>query len=136
MREPNMTIMKNLKVKNVPALRPKTLWSGVVLSAFALTSFGVMGQVPSANHDYQALKQADNFWGYFEQYCTECHNFDDYFGGVDFTGQKPTDVPNNPALFEKVLVKLRGRMMPPPNRIRPHHQRQRHAAAGLHQRRF
>ncbi len=114
-----MTIMKNLKVKNVPALRPKTLWSAVVLSAFALTSFGVMGQVPSANHDYQALKQADNFWGYFEQYCTECHNFDDYFGGVDFTGQKPTDVPNNPALFEKVLVKLRGRMMPPPNRIRP-----------------
>jgi len=119
MREPNMTIMKNLKVKNVPALRPKTLWSAVVLSAFALTSFGVMGQVPSANHDYQALKQADNFWGYFEQYCTECHNFDDYFGGVDFTGQKPTDVPNNPALFEKVLLKLRGRMMPPPNRIRP-----------------
>jgi len=119
MREPNMTIMKNLKVKNVPALRPKTLWSAVVLSAFALTSFGVMGQVPSANHDYQALKQADNFWGYFEEYCTECHNFDDYFGGVDFTGQKPTDVPNNPALFEKVLVKLRGRMMPPPNRIRP-----------------
>lgn len=119
MREPNMTIMKNLKVKNVPALRPKTLWSAVVLSAFALTSFGVMGQVPSANHDYQALKQADNFWGYFEQYCTECHNFDDYFGGVDFTGQKPTDVPNNPALFEKVLMKLRGRMMPPPNRIRP-----------------
>ncbi len=114
-----MTIMKNLKVKNVPALQPKTLWSAVVLSAFALTSFGVMGQVPSANHDYQALKQADNFWGYFEQYCTECHNFDDYFGGVDFTGQKPTDVPNNPALFEKVLVKLRGRMMPPPNRIRP-----------------
>lgn len=91
----------------------------------ALTALGTAagGNValaqPEQQHDFEALKQADQFWPYFEDYCTECHNFDDFFGGVDFTTTFPTDVPENAVLFEKVLEKLRGRMMPPPNRIRP-----------------
>ena len=70
-----------------------------------------------------AHDQASRFWGYFDDYCTECHNFDDYFGGVDFTASRPEDVPADPELFEKVVMKLNGRMMPPPNRIRPDEQR-------------
>jgi hypothetical protein len=75
------------------------------------------------DHDFAALQQADQFWGYFDEYCTECHNFDDFSGGVDFTAALPAEVPDNAELFEKVLKKLRGRMMPPPNRIRPDEQR-------------
>jgi hypothetical protein len=73
----------------------------------------------NADHDFKALGQADQFWTYFEDYCTECHNFDDFFGGVDFTTAFPTDVAENAELYEKVVKKLNGRMMPPPNRIRP-----------------
>jgi hypothetical protein len=73
----------------------------------------------AADHDFKALGQADQFWTYFDEYCTECHNFDDYFGGVDFTTAFPTDVAENAELYEKVVKKLNGRMMPPPNRIRP-----------------
>jgi hypothetical protein len=46
----------------------------------------------AADHDFKALGQADQFWTYFDEYCTECHNFDDYFGGVDFTTAFPGDV--------------------------------------------
>lgn len=75
------------------------------------------------SHDYAAVKQADKFWPFFEDYCTECHNFEDFSGGVDFTTTFPDDVPGNAELFETVLTKLRGRMMPPPNRIRPDEKR-------------
>ena len=90
----------------------------MLLSAVTAASAGVLAQQPAA-HDYAALQQAGDYWGFFEEFCTECHNFDDFFGGVDFTAAMPADVPQNPALFEKVLMKLRGRMMPPPNRVRP-----------------
>ena len=76
-------------------------------------------QQPAPPHDYQALQQATTFWGYFKDYCTDCHNLDDFSGGIDFTDAKPADVPAKPELFETVLVKLRGRMMPPPNKSRP-----------------
>jgi hypothetical protein len=99
-----------------------------LLSSTVLAQSQVQSQVqPQAQqqaqkptqHDFAALKQADNFWGYFDQYCTECHNSDDFFGSIDFTAYQAADVSENAALFEKVLTKLRGRMMPPPNKIRP-----------------
>jgi len=94
------------------------------LLALATALASTSGQAQTAPaHDFKAMQQADQFWGYFEEYCTECHNFDDFFGGVDFTTAFPADVPNNPELFEKVVSKLNGRMMPPPNRIRPDEKR-------------
>jgi hypothetical protein len=99
-----------------PLRRPLTRAIMAVSAALA-GSFALAQAAPE--HDFKALGQADQFWGYFEDYCTECHNFDDFFGGVDFTTAFPTDVAENAALYEKVVQKLNGRMMPPPNRIRP-----------------
>ena len=99
------------------AVRPRP----VLAALLALLAGGTLAQQPA--HDYQALQQADDFWGYFDEFCTECHNFDDYYGGIDLTGVLPTDVPAKPELFEKVLMKLRGRMMPPPNHVRPDEKR-------------
>lgn len=62
--------------------------------------------------DYEALKDADK-WEFVEQYCTECHNFEDYSGGLDLSLLFPEDVPQNNETFETVLSKIRGRMMPP-----------------------
>ena len=113
--------MKNLQATGLTRLARRPLASAVMALSALLCAGGAgnaFAQATSA-HEFPALQQADQFWGYFEDYCTECHNFEDYFGGVDFTTAFPADVPENPELFEKVLKKLRGRMMPPPNRIRP-----------------
>jgi len=112
--------MKRIAVKATPARRP--LARAILALGAALGAGTVLAQA-AADHDFKALGQADQFWSYFEDYCTECHNFDDFFGGVDFTTAFPTDVAENAALYEKVVKKLNGRMMPPPNRIRPPEER-------------
>jgi len=110
------------KVQSLTTLARRPLARAVMALTAALGGSMVMAQSTS-DHDFKALQQADQFWGYFEDYCTECHNFDDYFGGVDFTTSFPTDVAQEAALYEKVVMKLNGRMMPPPNRIRPPEER-------------
>jgi len=116
--------MRKIKILKRQAGPRKSLARAVVAATALFVAASGQAQQPApVNHNFAALQQADQFWGYFEDYCTECHNFDDFFGGVDFTTAFPTDVPANPELFEKVLKKLRGRMMPPPNRIRPDEQR-------------
>lgn len=65
------------------------------------------------SHDFEALKQADDQWQFIESYCTECHNFEDYSGGLDLSTVFPADVPDNAEAFEQILRKLRGHMMPP-----------------------
>lgn len=65
------------------------------------------------DHDFEALQQAEDQWQFVENYCTDCHNFEDYSGGLDLSTLFPEDVPQNAATFEQVLRKLRGHMMPP-----------------------
>ncbi len=101
----------------LPSLK-SCLHTAVVAAVLALTCGSAQAQ-QTPKHDFEALKKADSFWGYFKEYCTDCHNSDDFSGGIDFTDAKATDVLQTPELFEKVLVKLRGRMMPPPNHVRP-----------------
>ncbi len=110
------------KIAHFATLARRPLARAVMALCAAAGSSAVLAQSAS-DHDFQALGQADQFWSYFEDYCTECHNFDDFFGGVDFTTAFPTDVPENAELYEKVVKKLNGRMMPPPNRIRPPEER-------------
>jgi hypothetical protein len=83
--------------------------------AVGLAVTGAQAQEP----EFAAAARADQFWGYLDDYCTDCHNFEDFAGSVDFTTTFAEDIPTNPELFEKVVMKLNGRMMPPPNRIRP-----------------
>ena len=48
------------------------------------------------------------------RYCITCHNDRLRTGGFSLEGQDLTDVGANPALWEKVVRKLRARAMPPP----------------------
>lgn len=52
-------------------------------------------------------------WDLFSTYCYECHNTDDWAGGVAFDTMSEADVPQNIEVFEKVIRKLRGQQMPP-----------------------
>jgi mono/diheme cytochrome c family protein len=52
-------------------------------------------------------------WGMFETYCNECHNTEDWAGGVAFDAFSETDIAGNTAVLEKVVRKLRSQQMPP-----------------------
>ncbi len=82
----------------------------------ALTSIGLAAEMG----DYQAaLADLEANWSTLETYCTECHNFEDFAGGLDFTLFRPQDVVEDAAAFELVLRKLRNSVMPPPSQEQP-----------------
>lgn len=54
-----------------------------------------------------------------EQYCTKCHNLDDYFGGLDLEQMDAEKLAEHPEVAEKVINRLRGGMMPPIGEERP-----------------
>lgn len=58
-------------------------------------------------------------WDFFHEYCTDCHNDVDYTAGLSFEEESPSDVTKDPKLFEHVIRKLRGSLMPPPGGPHP-----------------
>ena len=58
-------------------------------------------------------------WGMLESYCTECHNSLDLAGELSFEKLTPDAVPQHAEVFEAVVNKLRGRLMPPPGSPQP-----------------
>jgi len=58
-------------------------------------------------------------WGVFQRYCTDCHNDAELAGERSFEHIQVTDVAAKPELFERVVRKLRGHLMPPPGEPRP-----------------
>lgn len=54
-----------------------------------------------------------------QDYCTECHNLEDYSGGLDIEGLDFTKVDVNAAEWEKIVRKLKAGMMPPASEDRP-----------------
>ncbi|HEY0962205.1 MAG TPA: DUF1592 domain-containing protein [Pseudomonadales bacterium] len=58
-------------------------------------------------------------WTLFEDYCMDCHSFDDFRGGLALEGMRPEDVHDKPDVFEKVLRKLKIGAMPPRDQDQP-----------------
>lgn len=63
--------------------------------------------------------QASARWAMLDQYCTDCHNLDDYSGGLALELMDHETIVKDAEVWEKVVRKLRGRMMPPPGQERP-----------------
>jgi len=76
---------------------------------------GVVG-APPASH---AQDPAETHLATFQQYCVGCHNDKAKTGGASFQGITADSIAKDPALFEKAVVKLRGRVMPPPGIKQP-----------------
>jgi hypothetical protein len=53
------------------------------------------------------------------RYCSGCHNAEDWAGGLDIGSLDHGHVAANAAEWEKVVLKLRSGMMPPPGKERP-----------------
>jgi hypothetical protein len=56
---------------------------------------------------------------FIDQYCSSCHNSEDYAGGLDLGTNSTSDVGADAAVWEKVSRKVRGGMMPPGEAKRP-----------------
>jgi hypothetical protein len=70
-------------------------------------------------------------WSLFDQYCMDCHSFDDFRGGLALEGMRPEDVHDNPEVFEKVLRKLKIGAMPPRDQEQPDAAARRRLVAAL-----
>jgi hypothetical protein len=58
-------------------------------------------------------------WDILERYCTGCHNDAELAGERSFEHVQVADVAVKPELWEHVVRKLRGHLMPPPGEPRP-----------------
>ena len=86
------------------------------LAMLTVTGF----QASGASGDYQAaVAELEDNWSTVENYCTTCHNFEDYAGGVDFTLLGPQEVAAEAEIFEMALRKIRNSVMPPPSQEQP-----------------
>jgi hypothetical protein len=54
-----------------------------------------------------------------QQYCSVCHNYEDYTGGVEFEVFEPAKAHEDASLTERMIHKLRAGMMPPAGKPRP-----------------
>ena len=58
-------------------------------------------------------------WGVIDKYCVDCHNTQDWAGGIAFDALDPAHLPDDAETWEKAVRKLRTGMMPPAGKPRP-----------------
>ena len=58
-------------------------------------------------------------WGTLQTNCLDCHNALDRAGELSFEDLAAASVPEHAEIFERVVMKLRGRLMPPPGGPEP-----------------
>src|SRR5262245_13808337 len=90
--------------------RSRLLIAGSLTFSFAAAGSLGAGRVPQATGTSQAV---------INQYCAGCHNDRTQSGNLALTAFNPDNPGEHPAVWEKVVRKLRGRMMPPLGRPRP-----------------
>jgi hypothetical protein len=66
-----------------------------------------------------ATVQAADHEGLLQEYCTKCHNFEDYAGGLDLELISPANIREEREAGELIIRRLRAGMMPPAGEPRP-----------------
>ena len=88
-----------------------------VLALPALAEDAVPTSAPASAEGQPA--PAEGEWKFYEEYCSECHNSTDWAGGVAFDTMLPESLHDDAAVWEEAVRKLRGRLMPPPDKKQP-----------------
>ena len=70
-------------------------------------------------------------WPLFAQYCSDCHNRDDYTAEIAFDRMSAESIAHEPEIFETAVRKLRGAQMPPPGAPQPDNATRRSWVASL-----
>ncbi|MGH8216975.1 MAG: DUF1592 domain-containing protein [Steroidobacteraceae bacterium] len=63
--------------------------------------------------------QAKPYFKFLSTYCEKCHNAEDWAGGIAFGTLAPEDIPDDAQTWETAVMKLSGRLMPPPGQKQP-----------------
>ncbi len=64
-------------------------------------------------------QEAHAQWAVLDRYCVDCHNELDYTADLALDRLSPETIADQPAIFEEIVRKLRGRAMPPPGAAIP-----------------
>ena len=70
-------------------------------------------------HSFERFDESDKYFGFLNRNCVDCHNFEDWAGSIAFDLMNPEQIADNVEVWEKVVQKLRGRLMPPAGAERP-----------------
>jgi mono/diheme cytochrome c family protein len=89
-------------------------WLLLAACAVPFLALGAAGATPSID-----AAQAKQKWALLNQYCSKCHNTDDWAGGVAFATMSPQHIPDDAKVWEAAIQKLSGRLMPPPGNPQP-----------------
>ena len=76
------------------------------VAALAAGAYFLLARSPERNAHEQ--------WAMLDRYCVDCHNDEEWTADLAFNLLTPDSIREDPALFEEVVQKLRGRQMPPP----------------------
>ncbi len=68
---------------------------------------------------FDRINEAEQKFNFLDENCMDCHNAEDWAGSLAFDLIAPTEIADNVAVWEKVINKLQGRMMPPAGQPRP-----------------
>ena len=84
-------------------------------AATCLVATGALLAGCGAPPEEQLAASLDSLTGF----CTECHNDADLTADLSLEGAMPGDITGHPEIWEAVVRKLRGNLMPPPGSPRP-----------------
>ena len=91
----------------------------IAAGAAVLGVAGVAAWFATDHWPRPAAERAGEHWGLLQSYCVDCHNSAELTAGIAFDAMSPDDVPNEAEIFEHVVRKLRGGLMPPPGNQQP-----------------
>src|SRR5687767_12924471 len=111
----------------------RTLPAGITFAVLAMMAGTAEAQSERSNDPAALHKQLEGQWSMLDEYCSECHNYDDYSGGLALEDFAPGDVVDNPAVFEEVLRKLKISAMPPRTQPQPTSEERKNFVATLEQ---
>src|SRR5262245_5637355 len=119
---PIRMLLKNVKRSTQRVLMTRHLQlflAGLITVSFAAggSLLGRPQQSPGGSQSGDSARRA-----LVNQYCAGCHNDRVKSGDLTLTTLDPDNPGKNPEVWEKVIRKVRGRMMPPPGRPRPDEQ--------------
>ncbi len=89
----------------------------VLVASFAVFENRAIGQTPAAKA--ATASGPDQYRAMLDTYCVDCHNAQAKTGGLALDGLDLQSATDNAQIWEKVLRKLRGRLMPPPGNPQP-----------------
>src|SRR5690554_3513232 len=89
------------------------------LIACALVATSLANANANADANTEAHQELAQRWELLDRYCVQCHNYEDWAGGLTLEDLGPNSLAEHGDVFQDVVDKLATGMMPPPNQDTP-----------------